>query len=247
MSNVLLRTVVDDLVKDFKQNFDDKQIQTAQIAYWVLMVGDRLKAQHIAKRDSGQHLSTYIVPVEVHEDNSNPNEVKIRKHFILPKCIYDYDMDKGIEFIAYYAEEIEENGGRPAWTNQTFTRTTQATAKRLYWNKYEQPTQENPYFYRVGDHIYLLGIECVDIKHLEVGLYTTFDPVTEIDLDAPFDFPQELIVILKRQVLDMGRFVLLIPEERVNDGTDGTAGSGQVPTNKLVSVNELSEDNPNNK
>ena len=38
----------------------------------------------------------------------------------------------------------------------------------------------------------------------------------------------------------------MLPQERVNDGADEATGKG-VPTNKLVSVNELSEDTPNNK
>jgi hypothetical protein len=38
----------------------------------------------------------------------------------------------------------------------------------------------------------------------------------------------------------------MLPQERVNDGSDDAARKG-VPTNKLVSVNELSEDTPNNK
>ena len=83
MSGILLRTVVDDIATDFKQTFDDKQIQKTQIAYWVLMVADRLRSQHVAKRDSGAFLSTYIIPVEEYSANSNPSEVKGRKHIIL--------------------------------------------------------------------------------------------------------------------------------------------------------------------
>jgi len=246
MSNVLLRHVVDDLATDFKQIFDDKQIQKTQIAYWLLMVGDRIRSQHISKRDSGAFLSTFIIPVQEFTINNNPSQVKGRKYFDLPKAIYDYNKDKGISFIAYYAEEIEAAGGRPSFTRQTFTRTTQKDSKRLYWNKFEKPGAKQPYFYRVGEHIYLLGLECTTVAEVEVGLFTAFDPVTEIDLDSTFDFPQETIVILKRQVLDMGRFVLLMPEEGRNDGAGNTI-PGTVPTNKLVSVNELNEETPNNK
>ena len=38
----LLRYIVDDIAKDLKQTFDDKIVQKSQIAYWVLMVGNRL-------------------------------------------------------------------------------------------------------------------------------------------------------------------------------------------------------------
>ncbi|PHS03990.1 MAG: hypothetical protein COA88_14660 [Kordia sp.] len=245
MAGILLRHIVDDIAKDFKQVFDDKIIQKSQFAYWVLLIGNRLRAQHISKRDSGAFLSTFIVPVNVHTVNNNPNEIKSRKHIILPKCIYDYDEDKGIEYMSYYVEERIE-GCRPPFTNQTFTRTTPKASERLYFSKYETPNPKNPYFYRVSDHLYLLGIECVDVKNIEIGIYSTLDPVTEIDLDAPFDFPEELLIQLKRQVLDLGRFVLLVPEERVNDGNDNIEGA-KVPTNKITSVNELSQDTPNNK
>jgi len=242
----LLRYIVDDIAVDLKQVMDDKIVQKSQIAFWVVLVGNRLKAQHIGKRDSGAFLSTFDeVPVTVVNVSKNPNEIKNRKFFRLPKCIYDYDLDAGIEYISYSIEE-EQPGCPPPFTNKTFTRTTPSKTERLYFSKYETPNPNNPYFYRVGDHIYLLGIECVDIKSIEVGLYTTLDPLTEIDLDAPFDFPEELLIILKRQVLDLGRFALLIPQERTNDGDDGSE-SKAVPTNKLVSVNELTEDQTENK
>ena len=59
----------------------------------------------------------------------------------------------------------------------------------------------------------------------------------KIDLDAEFEFPEELILILKRQVLDLGRFALKMPEDRNNDGVDDT-NAKNVSDQKLVSVND---------
>ena len=240
----LLRHIVDDIATDFRQIDDDKKIQKSQIAFYVIMIANRLKMQHIAKRDSGAFLSTYIVPVEEYTNNVNPSKVKDRKFILLPTGIYDYDRDNGIEFMSYYIEEEQENCP-PPFTEQTIVRTTQGDSKRLYYSEDEAPSPVNPYFYRVGEHLYLLGIDCVDVKNIEIGIYSTLDPVTEIDIDAPFDFPDELLIQLKRQVLDLGRFVMLIPEERVNDGK--TTDTSQVPTNKITSVEELREDTPENK
>ena len=80
-------------------------------------------------------------------------------------------------------------------------------------------------------------------KKIEVGIYSTLKPITSesINLDDVFDFPEELLPILTRQVLDLGRFVMMIPENRINDG-QGDISQGQIPTNKLVSVNEMNED-----
>ena len=91
-----------------------------------------------------------------------------------------------------------------------------------------------------------MGIEFIDAEYIEIGIYNTLDPVDEIDIDSELDFPDELLIILKRQVLDLGRFTLMLPQERVNDGADEASRKG-IPTNKLVGVNELSEDTPNNR
>ena len=248
MAATLLRTIVDDLIKDFKQQFDDKQLQKAQVAHWVIMIGNRLLSQHIGKRDSGAFLSIFPdVPILVATQNSAPNQVKGRKHILLPTCIFDYDKDGGVEYIAYYREEKDGNG-KPRFINQTFTRTTPSDVQRLYMNDYEKPDSCNPYWYRAGEYIYLLGLECVNPKSLEIGIYSTLKPITDptIDLDAPFNFPEELLIQLKRQVLDLGRFVMVIPQDRINDGADDES-QRQVPTNKITSVNELAQDAVENK
>lgn len=242
----ILRHIVDDIAEDLKQIIDDKTIESSQIAFWVILIGNRLKSQHIGKRDSGSFLSVYDeVPVETKTISKLPNEIKNRKFIRLPRTIYDYDRDGGIDYISYCLEEPQD-GCPPPFTNVTFDRTTPSKSERLYFSKYEKPSPARPYFYVVHDYIYLLGIECVDIKSLEIGIYSTLDPVTEIDLDAPFDFPDELLIILKRQVLDLGRFSLLMPEDRTNDGANRIAANA-VPTNKLTSVNELNDEQIENK
>lgn len=241
-----LRTIVNDISKDLKQTFDDKEVLDIQIAHWVIMIGNRIRSQHIAKRDSGAFLSVFPnVPVQMFTANAGRNQIKGRKYIEIPEVIYDYDKDGGIEYISYYVEEIEP-GCPPPFTNQTFTRTTPSDVQRIYFSSYEKPTPKNPYFYRVGKYIYLLGVECVNVKNLEIGIYAALKPVTdpELQLDEPFDFPEETLYILKRQVIDLGRFVLLMPQDKVNDGTSEQVN---VPANKLTSVNELVEDTPINK
>lgn len=247
MIGTTLRTIVNDISKDLKQIADDKEITDIQIGHWIIMLANRIRSQHIAKRDSGAFLSIFAnVPVQEFTITTNPNQVKGRKYIEIPEVIYDYDRDGGIEYLSYYIELPEENCP-PPFTNQTFTRTTPSESQRLYYSKYETPNPKNPYFYRVGPYIYLLGIECANVKNLEIGIYAALKPVTDgsLDLDARFDFPEETLIILKRQVLDLGRFVLMMPQERINDGS--AEGTAQIPTNKLTSVNELTEDTPQNK
>jgi hypothetical protein len=241
-----LRTIVNDISKDLKQTFDDKEVLDIQIAHWVIMIGNRIRSQHIAKRDSGAFLSVFPnVPVQMFTSNAGRNQIKGRKYIEIPEVIYDYDKDGGIEYISYYLEDIEP-GCPPPFTNQTFTRTTPSDVQRIYFSSYEKPTPKNPYFYRVGRYIYFLGVECANVKNVEIGIYAALKPVTdpELQLDEPFDFPEETLYILKRQVIDLGRFVLLMPQDKVNDGTNEQVN---VPANKLTSVNELVEDTPINK
>ena len=231
-----LRHIVDDIALDLRQIFDDKKIQDAQIAYWAIIVGNRLRAQHIKKRSSGAFLTTFAeIPVQV-SDNPGDNLVRYRKYFDLPACIYDFNNDQAIHYISFSVNE-ELKHELPPLTQVTFARTTPAGLKALYMHPYTKPNTKDPYFYRSGNRVYLLGVECVDIKDVEVGLFLSIPPVTEIDLDAPFDFPEELIFILKKQVVEMGRFVLMVPQERINDGNDST-NPNQVPTNKITSVND---------
>lgn len=237
MSNYVLRDIINDIKVDLKQKFDDKQIEDTQIGYWILTMADRLKSQHINKRESGQHLHIYGgLPIETFDQTTNPNQIKGRKYVKLPSSIYDYDQDGGIQYIAYYDEDLcKHKIGQ--FANIVFNRTSPDRVERLYMNDYEKPSKENPYFYRAGEYVYLLGLECSDVSNVEMGIYATFPSIRDVDIDAKFDFPQELLTVLKRHVLDLGRFILMMPEERLNDGNDDK-NSKQVPTGKLVSVND---------
>jgi len=238
----ILRHFVDDIAKDLSQVFDDRKVTKVSIAHAAIMLGDNIKAQHIKKRSSGAFMTSFDdVTIQISE-TSGDNLVKRRYFFELPQCIYDFNMDKGIDYIAYSAHP-DLKGLRPPIYNQVFTRTTPSSIPRLMMNGYEKPDIKNPYFYRSKEKVYLLGLDCIDPEDikLEMGLYTTLKPVTEIDLDAPFDFPEETLAILKRQVLDMSRFALLVPQERVNDGADNVNEKG-VPTSKISSVNDIKQD-----
>ena len=231
-----VRHIVDDVIIDLNQMSDDQKITEAQVAYWVIIVGNRLRAQHIQKRNSGAFLTTFAeIPVQV-SDVTGDNLVRFRKFFDLPESIYDFNNDNAIHYISYSVEEELPNE-LPPLTNVKFSRTTPAALKSLYMNPYAKPDVKNPYFYRSGSRIYLMGIECIDVDSVEVGLFLSIPPVTEIDPDQELDFPEELILVLKKNVLEMGRFALLVPKERINDGTD-SVNPAEVPTSKIVSVND---------
>ena len=231
MATDRLRIVVDDILQTIKQTFDDRQVSQAQVAYWVILVGNQLLGQHNAKRDSGAFLAIYTVPV-IKPTVSSRNVIKGRKYIELPGGIFDYDRDGGIEYIAYY--NPDENCD-PEYRHKTFQRTSPAEVQWLMQRKETKPSPKNPYFFRVDDIIPLLGIEAVPVKEVEIGIYQTIDPLEKIDIDQPFRFPQELLHVLKRQVTDLARFSFLFPADRSNDGDDSDATKN---VGKIVSVNE---------
>lgn len=235
----VLRHFIDDVATTLKQTFDDKMIQRSQIAYWTLLVANTLKSQHILKRSSGAFLSVFTnIPVSISKTSTDRNLVKDRKHFVLPETIYDFNNDRAVDYISYLSDGGP--GCPPEFTNVTFTRTTSKTAERLYYSKYEKPSPEKPYFYRVGQYIYFLGIECVDVRNVEIGLFTAFDPITKIDIDKYLDFPDELFAVLRRNVMDLARYSYIFPQDRVNDGDDANANK-QTNIPKTSSVNDQLE------
>lgn len=228
-----LRDVVNGLLTDLQQVIKDSKISPVSVAYWVTMLGDRLKSQHIVKRDTQQFLTIFPdITVQTATDNSVKNAVKGRKYITIPASFYSLDFDKGIDFVSYYNDDPD---CRPEFTYMQMTRTRAQEVYQLYENRHEKPSLKNPYWYIAGNIMAFPGIENTPVNRIEMGIYTTFDPVNTVDIDAPFEFPQELMPILQKQVIDLGRFVMMIPKERVSDGDNEVVG---VPTQKLVSVND---------
>lgn len=228
------RQVVYDLLGDFKQLYDDADITPYKMFYWVMVHADRLRKQHIEKISSGLYVTKFDVDVYV-------ESITGRNYFDLPGLIYDMDNDNGVSYITYNAA-IDYS--IPIFGSVLFTRTTPEKARRLYYRSDEVPTPSNPYFYLTGKRVFLLGVEQLHIRTLEAGLRLSLNPSDlTVDIDAAFDFPQDLIPILKRQILDMGRFVLSVPKDLANDG-EAKFGQGAMPTNKIVSVSDI--DQPQN-
>jgi hypothetical protein len=118
-----------------------------------------------------------------------------------------------------------------------FITRTSAISLPVYFREEEVPSPTNPYFYRQGNYLYLLGTESVHVPRVELGLKSTFDPTDiSLDIDQACEFPVELLPVLKRQVLDLGRFILQVPEDLMNDGAG--MQSKELPSQKLISVNE---------
>ena len=98
--------------------------------------------------------------------------------------------------------------------------TTPGKAEMLYYDEYMKPDTNNPYFYRSKDKIYFLGMECLPLDYVEMGLYTSL--TGNCDLDANIPLGPELLGVLKYEVTNLARWSLIVPNERVNEGSDMT-------------------------
>lgn len=242
------RYVVYDLLKDLKKVFDDKDISLRSVLYWVTINANRLKYLHITKSVndkswiSGSFLSIFTgIPVKTVPNDINPNLVENRKFIEAPVGIMDLERENGIHYISY---DIAATGccNQPPFTMVQFSPTTPAQSRLLYMNKYTSPSPNNPYFYRVGNYIYLLGIECINVKELEIGLYSYGDPKTICNLDEEIGIPEHLIPVLKASVLNMGVYAMKIPGDRKNEGTDTSV----TPSNKTTTTTDTTDTTTDN-
>jgi len=236
VSGVTLRFVLYDILRDMRQRYAQADISEYQVLYWILIHADRLKKQHIEKRRSGEYLSEWEVSL------SYTGLPERRPYIVIPARIYDFDYDRGIHHICFDQGSSDD----PGFQTITFSRTTPAAAKRLSWRTEEVPSLTNPYFYRVGNSIYFLGIDESDgIASVETGLFTSFDPtglntsLNDANLDNYFDFPQDLIPVLKRQVLDLGLFITSLPKDLVNDGSDTRIFGGEAKAAAYLKIKAI--------
>ncbi len=224
--------VVNNLLKMFKQKFDDQDVTFVQMVYWVQVVANQLRRQYAAELMTGLFSSTFD-KVTVSKDSS----LKNRKFFDLPRSILDLQQDKGIEYITYNFDSGCCCDG-PNWAQVFFQPIRPSEAHRLYGDPHEKPGPENPYFYRIGhevdsvkvNRVYLLGVECVDITDVEIQIMSSLDPKNICTLTDEVPIPDSLINTLNQMVVEFGRFQFLIPKERVNEGADqATADNKEVP------------------
>jgi hypothetical protein len=234
------RYVIYDLDKSFNAAFDDADFTLNQIMYWVMVVANRMRLQQTIATNTDLFTSTFNnVPVLT--------DTKGRKYIDLPAQIMDLPNNSGVIYITYNEETCHCEG--PSFAQVWFQGVNLGSVQHLYLDEYTKPSAKNPYFYRIGDHIdgvkvnriYLLGLECVDVIDLEIAIKATLDPKQVCSLDDEIPLPDEMIQDLMMQVLQLGRFVMLMPKENINDGEDGAELNTQMYANRSVNLPETTQ------
>ncbi|MHA2170202.1 MAG: hypothetical protein ACXAB7_09950 [Candidatus Kariarchaeaceae archaeon] len=216
------RYVALDIQKSLKKAFDDADVRLSQVIYWVQVVANKIRVDQQQKTDSGLFVSTFS-SVSVSTDPRG------RQYIDLPGSIMDLPNEGGIEFMTYNYDTGCCCAG-PNFAHTFFQPTKVSKLHRLFMDPYEKPTPQNPYFYRIGDRVdgvnvdrlYLLGTDCIKVSDVEIGLNLSLNPTDICSLDEQVPVPDERIEELMKTVLELGRWVTLMPEERINQGADDT-------------------------
>ncbi len=228
MSSV--REISGSLQVAIKKTNDDADISFIMITQWVKFFINKFRSAKAEATTSGLYVSTYEVSVTTDSNN--------RKYITLPTNIYDYEGDRGIDYIT-----INQVTGvdTPMFTGYKFSRTTPGKARSLYYSEYERPTPENPYFYRLQNSVYFLGVEAIGLNTVEVGLKSEFNPfAADYDLDEDLYLDPAVEADVYKNVLEISRFVMQIPQDSINQGKDEVSPEA-APSQRLVSLNEKAQ------
>jgi hypothetical protein len=229
------RYVVYDLQKNFNATFDDADFTFNQVLYWVMVVANRLRIQQVLATGSDLFTSTFD-SITVHTD------AKGRKYIDLPTQVMDLPNNGGVIYITYNEDTCSCEG--PAFAQVWFQPVNIGSVQNLYGDEYTKPSSRNPYFYRVGhevngtgvNRLYLLGIECAPVKDVEIAVRSSLDPKKLCNIDEEIPIPDEMIQDLMMQVLQLGKFIMLMPKENSNEGEDEAELNTQMYANRAVSL-----------
>lgn len=233
------RYVVYDLQKSFNAAFDDADFTFNQILYWVMVVANRMRLQQNSVTNSDLFTSTFShVPVQTDANGM--------KYIDLPVQIMDLPNNAGIVTLTYNIDTCKCSG--PTFAQVWFQPIGMGAVQHLYLDEYTKPSSKNPYFYRIGhqvdgvgvNRLYLIGIECIDVLDVMIALKATLDPKSVCNLDDQMPFPDEMVQDLMMQVLQLGRFVMLMPNENLNDGQDDSELDTQMYSNRAINLPDTS-------
>lgn len=185
-----------------KQQFPDAEFTGNSILFWILTFENFVKYRHLQTTETGAYLYEF-------EDVPVVNDGE-RNYFTLPASIYDLNYEKGINYISYNESDVIVR----------FQQTEANRVHTLYWNPYTKPSSTNPYFYRVNTNVYLLGLP-LSAPTVQVGLYSAVETRPDyVNIDSVVTMNEEQITAVRQMVLELGRFALLTPKDRIESGTD---------------------------
>ena len=86
----------------------------------------------------------------------------------------------------------------------------------------------------------MLGIDSITVNSLEVALITTFDPFVDCNFDDTMDLDDALVAEVYKSVLELGRFVMILPSDTTNTGKDNANATPKT----MPKENDIPDDEP---
>lgn len=222
---VTVRYITYNLLTALKQSFADKDISFAQVAFWVKLAVNDIRGKKYEKDKDfviggGSWVSFTGVPVTIQQTGDN-NIFPDFKFIDLPAGVFDLEHERGIDYI-YYIPPVEMKVPiKKVWFEKITMRELEMIQDNL-----EKPRWNRPYFIRVSNRLYLAGIEGVPVDVVNMSILATEKPsLDDTVLDSEVLLNDEEIMQVESAVLQLGRWMLLIPHERVEDGMDGQEAS----------------------
>ena len=213
-----------DILETLKQRVPTSPVKLVQVIYWIQVAANRLRAERIPKTKSGMYLTIFADQPVLLDNNFSP----ARKYIELPGMLYDLPDGRSVEYITYCDTDGSCCDG-PAFAQVKFDWTTPGASQQLYMQPYTTPSPSNPFAYQVGDRIYFLGIECVDVPCVEPGLYLELNPKTVCNLDDEIMVDPGQLEFLRFQVLKAAQFPTMVPKDLVNDGANLQQPGPKIP------------------
>lgn len=232
-----LRQLVNSVEIHLQQTGDDEKIPPNQLVLWGMWLVNKYRSYKYHTTESGAYLTIMPSVAVIKASASSTDIIAGEKYSTLPNAILDLEGDRGIDYISYARGDYPDNVDLGVIGR--FTRTSPQKARRLYYSKYEKPAADNPYWYLHGTYVGYLGIGNVNISTVEMGLITSFDPFSAHDIDDELPILSEFGDEIFKDMTELGRFALLIPEERLNQGAYESGSS--VPSQRVTSVNKSVE------
>lgn len=225
--------LVDDVQVALGEVHDDALLPEGLIMYYVGLATNKLAAQIATKqirRNDFKGLmgfvSTMVVPTQL--------DTTLTRRYIDTPPVLDLPNGRGIDFIAYYRNDLLENCP-PQVARVQFNATSWRELPLLYSDPITKPSAQRPYFIDGPERISLFGMQ-PQVTSVEVGLITTF---AADDPEADIPLPPDALFDLRRMVLMAANWSLLAPNERrLNDGADFPVGMQKPQPPPPMSVND---------
>lgn len=220
--------------EEIKKIQDDSDVSNDKIMFFISIAANFINGRHLGK--AGNKSGRFLVAFKNVLLKKNAGS---RMSLEMPATLIDMENDSAIDTITYCYRDYEPDCGEDEPIYINFQVMPFSATAITHGNARRKPSPKNPICSLVGKDLIVQGLECYGEVYLDMFLYTAIDPTELCDLDAEVLVVPTHEQVLITQVMQLFRFGLLVPSDKVNDGTDGTYDSNKGKT--AISQTQIGE------